>query len=70
MDVGIPTLCPFGKFYGHLVYLWPFGIFMAIWYIYGHLVYLWPFGIFTYGHLVYFFPFWYIVEKIWQPRRQ
>jgi hypothetical protein len=27
--------------YGHLVYLWPFGIFMAIWYIY-----LWPFGIF------------------------
>jgi hypothetical protein len=33
--------------------LWPFGIFMAIWYFYGHLVFLWPFGI-CYGHLVYF----------------
>jgi hypothetical protein len=39
--------------------LWPFGIFMAIWYFYGHLVFLWPFGIFMaiwyfYGHLEYF----------------
>jgi hypothetical protein len=39
-------LQPFGIFYNHLVYSWPFGIFMAIWYIHGHLVYSWPFGIF------------------------
>jgi hypothetical protein len=56
-----------GTFYDHLVYctimlciIWPFGIFLAIWYILGHLIYfmaiwyiLWSFGIF-YGHLVYF----------------
>jgi hypothetical protein len=29
-------LLPIGIFtYGHLIYLWPFGTFMAIWYIYG-----------------------------------
>jgi hypothetical protein len=58
-------------FYGHLVFLWPFGIFMAIWYFYGHLEYftvilyiLWPFGIFC-GHLVHFVVIWYILRSFW-----
>jgi hypothetical protein len=38
-------LCPFGIYYGHLVYV------MAIWYS------LWTFGKF-YGHLVYFMDIW------------
>jgi hypothetical protein len=66
-------------FYGHLVNLWSFGIFIVIWYFYVHLVYSWSFGKFMviryiYGHLVYlwsfgtFSPFWYIVSiRIWQP---
>jgi hypothetical protein len=37
-------LWPFGLFYGHVVFLWPFGICI-----------LWPFGI-SCGHLVYIFP--------------
>jgi hypothetical protein len=40
----------FWYIYGHLVYLRPFGIFTAIWYVLG------PFGIFC-GHLVYFLLF-------------
>jgi hypothetical protein len=56
-DVGIYyILCPFGLFYGHLVY------FMAIWYIFTVLLcwsILRPSGI-LYGHLVYFVVIWYI----------
>jgi hypothetical protein len=54
---------------GHLVYLWPFGIFMAIWYIYGHLVYfmtIWsisrPFGIY-YGILEEIVVLWYMFTR-------
>jgi hypothetical protein len=58
----------FWYIYGHLVYLRPFGIFTAIWYVLG------PFGIFC-GHLVYFMVIRNIVSrfgmlyqrKIWQP---
>jgi hypothetical protein len=32
-DVGIHILWRFGLSYGHLVFLWPFGIFVAIWHI-------------------------------------
>jgi hypothetical protein len=46
-------LLPFGNVCRHLVYFWPFGIFLVIWYIFGHLVYfvaiwyiLWSFGLF------------------------
>jgi hypothetical protein len=31
-------------YYSHLVHFWPFGTFLAIWYIFGHLVHFWPFG--------------------------
>jgi hypothetical protein len=38
-------LRPFGIFCGHSVFLWSFGIFVAILYFYDHLVYLSRFGI-------------------------
>jgi hypothetical protein len=55
-------------FYGCLVFLWLFGIFMAIWYLY----ILWQFYVFC-RHLihtyVHYFSFRYVVPwKIWQPR--
>jgi hypothetical protein len=35
----------FGVFHGHLVYLLPFGIFMAIWYFCGYFVIFFHFGL-------------------------
>jgi hypothetical protein len=50
--------------YGHLVFLWPFGIFMAIWYFYGRLVYV----MVIWYILVCYSPFWYVEPwNIWQP---
>jgi hypothetical protein len=50
-----------GIFYIHLVFFWPFGILLAIWYI------LWPIYVFC-GHLVDLSTFWYVaLGKHWYP---